>query len=393
MSTVKAGTIPDVVSRPIRSDLDPSKLTITLTKTPKSPPPPEQLGFGAVMSDHMLMCEYNPESGWSAPSIQPYAPISLDPASAIFHYTPSVFEGMKAFVGPDGKPRLFRPDLNMARMERSTDRVSLPHFDKDALLVLIKKLVSVDAHWIPPMRGYSMYIRPTLIGTRASLSVASSTSALLYVILSPSGPYFPTGFKPISLISMWDTARTWPGGTGAYKLGINYTPCFKPQEEAYSKGYQQILWLLGDERRITEAGQMNFFAVVQRDDGDIDLLTPPLDGTILPGVTRSSVLSLASSHSSSNPLSGIPASQRIHAQERIITISELQSHHSQGKLLEVFGVGTAAIICPVDRIGYEGEDMVMPVDEGLGKVGKAMWDEIVAIQEGLKESDWSVTCE
>lgn len=241
---------------------------------------------------------------------------------------------------------------------------------------------------------------------------------MLFVIMSPSGPYFPTGFKPITLLAEYEAVRSWPGGTGAYKLGINYAPCFKPQREAAKKGYQQILWILGEDRRITEVGQMNFFIVVKRSDGgmywryrvallsvdkmgsylDVGLLTPPLDGTILPGVTRDSVLALATllhTNPSLAPYSSTPNfPKKIHAQEVRITMPQLLELHKSGSLLEAFGVGTAAVLAPVERIGYEGEDLILPAyEDGLGPIGRAMYDSIVAIQEGRAEcEDWSVVC-
>ncbi|KAG8902644.1 hypothetical protein FRB99_004296 [Tulasnella sp. 403] len=350
-------------------------------------------------TDHMLVISFDPETGWSDPVIKPYAPLSLDPASSVFHYATAVFEGMKAFRGPDGKPRLFRPELNMERMEKSADRIALPPFDSRALLTLIKRLVLVDQRWIPNLRGYSMYIRPTYIGTRPAVGVTASTHGMLFVILSPTGPYFPTGFKPISLMANSEYVRAWPGGTGEYKLALNYAPCFKPQREAAANGYQQVLWLLGEERRVTEVGQMNFFIVVKRDDGDIDIVTPALDGTILPGVTRDCILTLSKEHV---PDPSVPASlstpqrliPKLYPQERTFTMGEVVDYLKRGVLLEAFGTGTASILCPVSKIGYEGSDLVLPVyEEGVGPVSKALWERIVEIQEGRRASDWTVLCE
>ncbi|TDL22306.1 branched-chain amino acid aminotransferase II [Rickenella mellea] len=387
----------EVYSVAFNANLDPSKLTVTQTDTPKPLPEPSSLVFGQTMTDHMLVMSFDPETGWTVPVIQPYQPLQLDPASSCFQYCPNVFEGMKAYLGPDGEPRLFRPDLNMRRMELSVDRVALPPIDGHALLKLIKKLVIVDKRWIPSQSGYSLYIRPTIIGTRPALGVAASSHALLYVIMSPTGPYFPTGPKPVSLLAVHENVRSWPGGTGGFKLGLNYAPAFEPQRRAAEKGYMQILWLLGHEgeRRITEAGQMNFFAVVKREDGDLDLVTPPLDGTILPGVTRNSVLALAASHSPLTPLPNITPSQRINTHEKPITMSDLTMWYSSGLLLEVFCVGTAVTVASVGRIGYEGKDMIL-ADESrmaLGVVAGAISEKIIAIQEGrFQWEGWSVPC-
>ncbi|KAI0055926.1 branched-chain amino acid aminotransferase II [Artomyces pyxidatus] len=378
---------------PTISDIDPSRLTVTHSSSSKDIPLSDDLVFGQVMTDHMLYMTYEPTHGWSAPEIKPYGPLSLDPASSCFQYCPNVFEGMKAYLGPDGTPRLFRPQLNMARMMRSADRVALPHFDTDALLVLIKKLITIDARWIPKARGCSLYIRPTIIGTRAALGVAASTHATLYVIMSPTGPYFkvPSG---ISLYAVSEHVRAWPGGTGGYKLGLNYAPGFQPQRTAMQKGYQQVLWLLGET--ITEAGAMNFFVVLKRDDGDLDIVTPPLDGTILPGVTRASVLSLLAAHPVATSLPNLSNGVRLHTHERAITMSELVGWHAGGRLLEVFCVGTAVVVTAVSRIGWEEREIALPEygGKGIGPVARALWERLVDIQEGRVEwQGWSVPCE
>ncbi|QRW05730.1 amino-transferase class IV protein [Ceratobasidium sp. AG-Ba] len=371
--------------------LDASKLIITHSVNLKELPPPENLVFGQTMTDHMLIVNYSPETGWTAPVIKPYAPLELDPACSVFHYTPALFEGMKAFLDPSGQPRLFRPDLNMHRMSTSADRVALPHFDANELLKMIKKLVHLEKRWIPRLEGYSLYIRPTMIGTRP---VAASTHACLYVICSPTGPYFPTGYKPVSLWAEQDAVRSWPGGTGAYKLGINYAPCFKPQREAAKKGTNRFCgsW-------ITEAGQMNFFVVFRREDGGLDAITPALDGTILPGVTRNSVLGLINSKSS--PIMNYISAHALRAEERVVTLGEVREMADKGRLVEAFGVGTAAIICPIGRIGYQdrsGSGLVSDIEvpaykSGLGPLASVLMESIVAIQEGRVEFDgWSVPC-
>ncbi|CAE6457276.1 branched-chain amino acid aminotransferase [Rhizoctonia solani AG-1 IB] len=365
--------------------LDASKLLITHSINLRELPPPEKL----TMTDHMLIVNYSPETGWSVPVIKPYAPLQLDPACS-GDYAP-------AFLDPSGRPRLFRPDLNMRRMSTSADRVALPHFDENELLKLIKKLVQLEARWIPKIQGYSLYIRPTMIGTRPAIGVAASTHACLYVICSPTGPYFPTGYKPVSLWAEQDAVRSWPGGTGAYKLGINYAPCFKPQQEAARKGYQQILWILGENQQVTEVGQMNFFAVFERDDGAYDVVTPTLDGTILPGVTRNSVLALVRADDETSPLGNFQKSHKLYAHERQLTLPELQEMADSGRLVEAFGVGTAAIICPIGRVGYQNKstgathEIQMPeYKSGLGPLSTLLLESIVAIQEGRIEFEgWS----
>ncbi|TEB29331.1 branched-chain amino acid aminotransferase II [Coprinellus micaceus] len=348
--------------------------------------------FGQVQTDHMLIVNYDPVKGWGAPEIKPYGPLVLDPMASCFQYCPNVFEGMKAYVGPDGEPRLFRPQKNMERLARSAARVALPPFNPDALLTLIKRLVAIEKRWIPNKPGYSLYLRPTVIGTRPALGVTASDSACLYVVATPTGPYFKGKARAVSLLAVNENVRAWPGGTGGHKLGLNYAPGFLPQREAAKKGYDQILWLLED--RITEVGAMNVFVVVKRDDGDIDVFTPPLDGTILPGVTRSSVIELLNAHgSSAASLPGI--SQKTYVQERTITMPEIKSWSDAGRLLEIFGCGTAVVVAPVGRIGYSAwgdEEVVLPEhDGGHGPIGKAVCTRLTDIQTGKSQFDgWSV---
>lgn len=389
--------------------LDASKLEITPSQILKPTPSVDDLVFGKHTTDHMVYVEFHPESGWSAPQIKPYAPLILDPASSCFQYCPSVFEGMKAYLGPDRKPRLFRPELNMKRMERSVDRVALPPFDGAELLKIIQRFVSVESRWIPDAPGCSLYLRPTIIGTRPALGVAASDHAALYVLASPTGPMFRAP-RPIALLGWHEHARAWPGGTGEYKLGLNYAPGFLPQRRAAERGYDQVLWLLDegldvagqeDKCRVTEAGAMNFFVVLARDDGDLDVITPPLDGTILPGLTRASCLELASAHSSTSALPGLAPTLNLHVSERKMTMADLRLWHASGVLREAFCVGTAVIVAPVGRIGFTGaQDIILPEQPkevssiGLGPVGAALRKQIDDIQNGRVEWEgWCVACQ
>ncbi|KAI0288885.1 branched-chain amino acid aminotransferase II [Russula brevipes] len=349
-------------------DLDPSRLTITRAATLKTLPEPNTLVFGEVPTDHMLYVEFSPELGWSAPQIKPYGPLNLDPASSCFHYCPNVFEGMKAYRGPDGTPRLFRPQLNMERMLRSAERVALPPFDPDALLTLIKRLVATEERWIPRARGCSLYIRPTLIGTRPSLGVSASNHAALYVILSPTGPYIRSAEGGIALLAMGD------------QLGLNYAPGFVAQRTAAALGYQQLLWVLGET--VAEAGAMNVFAVFERPDG---------------GKLRSSP---APTSTAAAALPQLPPSTHLHTAERALTMSELFTASARGTLREVFCVGTAAVVIPAARIGWRRggadapvQDVVLPVVGGTGSIAHALWERLVDIQEGRVEWEgWGVPC-
>lgn len=379
-----------------RTPLDASRLEISLAKELKPVPDVETSTLAKTPTDHMLMVDYDP-SGWNAPEIKPFGPLSLDPTSSCFHYCPCVFEGMKAYLGPDGKPRLFRPELNMARLLRSAVRATLPAFDPAAALELVKRLVAQEARWIPNKPYHGLYIRPTIIGTRPNVGVMPTDDyALFFTVCVPAGPMFKPGSStPLALLAMEDRVRAWPGGTGAYKLGANYAPAFESQKEAASRGYNQNLWMIGKNQQICEAGIMNFLVVLKREDGSVDLLTPELDGTILPGVTRQSILELAGAHTEGRTeLDGILPSTKIHTRETLITLPEVREWNAQGKLLEVFACGTAAVVVPIGRIGINDEDIVFPkYEEGYGPVAKALWQRLVAIQEGRIEWEgWSVPC-
>jgi branched-chain amino acid aminotransferase len=279
--------------------------------------------------------------------------------------------------------------MNMKRMNTGAQRIALPTFDGDSLLELIKELVRLDQRWIPREPGNSLYIRPTMIGTQPVIGVSPPNDALLFVICSPVGPYYPHGFKPVSLLGTTDYSRAALGGTGAFKLGLNYAPGIMPQKEAAKLGYAQILWLHGPEHYLTEVGTMNMFVVFRKEDG-IELVTPPLDGIILPGITRDCVLTLARDHASGKKrLAGLP--DKFVVSERPVTMKEVKEATENGSLVELFGSGTAAVISPVDKIGYLGEDIHIPTGEGgMGLVAGTMWRELIGRQTGDIPSDWSV---
>ncbi|KAH0445913.1 hypothetical protein IEQ34_025257 [Dendrobium chrysotoxum] len=364
-------------------DLDASLLVVEENKDRKAPPPSSTLVFGHSFSDHMLTAAWNSKTGWAPPAIHAYRPLTLDPSSVIFHYAPSLFEGMKAYKDVQGRLRLFRPDMNMKRLNNSAHRIALPPVNgKERML-----------HGVPSEPGYSLYIRPTLIGTQAALGVHPTNDALLFCIMSPVGPYFKGGFKPVALEADPTRVRAWPGGTGHYKLGGNYAPTLRPQMEAASHGYQQNLWLFGEDHKLTEVGTMNLFVVLQNEGGNgYEIVTPPLNGTILPGVTRDSILTLARDHY--REIEGLPSAQELTVSEREITMGEVQQAGKDGRLLEIFGAGTAAVVSPVDRIGFQGQDIDIPVGpEGIGKVAKAMLNRMNDIQLGRIEHPWSVCIE
>lgn len=370
-------------------DIQPGRLVVARNEKPTPPPPSSSLVFGHTFTDHMLVVPWSVATGWGAPEIRPYGPFELDPSTTVLHYAQTIFEGMKAYRDENGKVTLFRPDMNMKRMNNSAHRIALPTFNGEALLELIKELVRLDKHWIPQEPGHSLYIRPTLIGTQRAIGVNPPTEAMLFVICSPVGPYYPQGFKPVSLYGTTEYIRAAPGGTGAFKLGVNYAPGIMPQKEAAKKGYHQNLWLHGPDHHLTEVGTMNLFAVFKKGD-TAELVTPPLDGMILPGVTRDSVLTLAREHiEGKNRLEGLP--DKLEVSERPITMQEVKMASENGSLGELFGAGTAAVITSVERIGYLGQDVNIPTGPGgMGPVAKAVWEELTGRQTGRIPSDWSV---
>ncbi|KAJ3219543.1 branched-chain-amino-acid aminotransferase [Dinochytrium kinnereticum] len=364
-------------------DISFKDLKVSPTKTQKVVPPNKDLVFGQSFADHMLSVEWKATKGWSAPRIHPYEKICLDPSATVFHYGLECFEGMKAYKDKAGKIRLFRPDMNMARLLRSCKRLTLPAFDTEQFLECIKELLKVDQRWIPAERGYSLYIRPTAIATQESLGVGASSKSLMFVITCPVGPYYKTGFNAVSLSATSNFVRAWPGGTGDAKIGGNYAPGIRPQIEVAKKGYQQNLWLFGPEDYLTEVGTMNLFVLWKLPNGETELVTPELDGTILPGVTRDSVLSLAKTWG------------EYKVSERPVRMAEVVTAIEEGRLLEMFGSGTAAIVSPIKNINYKGKDWAIPLDLNdktaqAGPFTKKVAETIMGIQYGEIPHKWSV---
>ena len=363
--------------------IDASALTITKTTTPKTLLPPEELVFGRTFTDHMLSIEWTASAGWLAPRITPYQNLSLDPATCVFHYAFECFEGLKAYKNSLGSVSLFRPDKNVARLNNSASRIALPTVEPEPLIELIKQFAGMEERFIPAAKGYSLYLRPTLIGTQRTLGVGPPGSALLYVIACPVGPYYPTGFKAVSLEATSYAVRAWPGGVGDKKLGANYAPCIVPQLQAAKRGFHQNLWLFGEEEYVREVGTMNFFVAVRdKETGRNELWTAALDGTILDGVTRDTVIDLARERL-------VPEGWAI--KEKDYTMAELAEAADEGRLLEAFGTGTAAVVSPVRRIGWQGRSVECGLKEGeeAGELSKRMKAWIEGIQYGEEESPWS----
>jgi len=295
----------------------------------------------------------------------------------VLHYAIECFEGMKAYKDKKGQVRLFRPMENMNRFINSAKRLCLPTFPQEKLLDAMKSLIKLEKDWIPQEKGFSLYIRPTLIATDPIIGVNEPTKALLYVILSPVGPYYPTGFKPVSLYAGSTDVRAWPGGTGCYKIGGNYAPGILPMLDAAKKGHQQILWL--QDKKITEVGTMNLFCFWKNKQGEKELITAPLDGQILPGITRKSILELTREW------------KEFKVSEADWTIDSLVQALNEGRVLELFGAGTAAIVSPVNKIFYEGKDYEVPCkDNTAGELTSRLMNTLLSIQYGELESPWSV---
>ncbi|KAI8323340.1 branched-chain-amino-acid aminotransferase [Martensiomyces pterosporus] len=360
-----------------------SVLQKTLTSNPKPIVPKEDLVFGHTFSDHMLTVEWTAQGGWGVPQIKPYGPLLLDPSCSAFHYAFECFEGLKAYRDAQGRIRLFRPEKNMERMNNSAASIQLPQFDGAQAVECIKELVRTDKRWVPEGKGYSLYLRPTLVSTENTLGVRRGKSALLYVIASPCGPYFRTGFRAVGLFCDENNVRAWPGGVGGHKLGANYAPSVAPQVEAEKMGYQQVLWTIGEDHELTEVGTMNLFVLWRNELGETELVTPPLDGTILPGVTRDSILELARSWG------------EFKVSECRVNMKQVAKACDEGRLLEVFGAGTACVVSPVNRIFYRGRDYAIPLDPAnpesqAGPVASRIHKALTDIQYGEVPSEWSV---
>jgi branched-chain amino acid aminotransferase len=335
---------------------------------------PSTLPFGGIYTDHMFTMRYDAGRGWHDPTIARYAPFELDPAALVLHYGQEIFEGLKAFLSPTtGEIRLFRPEKNAARFNASARRMCMPEAPEEDFLEAVEVLVNEERRWMPRYRGASMYIRPTMIATEAGLGVRPAKEYVFFIILSPSGPYYKEGFNPISLLVADEYVRAVRGGVGEAKTGGNYAASLLAGQEAKQKGYSQVLWLDAIERKyVEEVGAMNMFFVFGK-----TLVTSPLTGSILRGVTRDSVLTLA-------PGMGY------NAEERMLSIDEVVQGARDGSLTEVFGAGTAASISPVGTLEYRGT--VYRVGDGsVGPVSRALYEELTGIQYGEKEDRFGWT--
>jgi branched-chain amino acid aminotransferase len=340
---------------------------------PKPKPDESKLGFGIHFTDHMFNMDYASDLGWHNPRIEPYAPFVLDPATMVLHYGQGIFEGMKAYRTDNGDIRLFRPRDNFKRLNYSCRQLCMPEIDEDLAIKVLKELLRVDKEWVPSEPGTSLYIRPTMIATDPFLGVRASNTYRFFIILSPVGAYYAEGFNPIKIMVTREHVRAVRGGVGDTKTMGNYAASLLAGQKAAEAGYTQVLWLDGIEQKwVEEVGSMNIFFVIGE-----ELITPELTGSILPGITRYSVLELARQW-------GVTVT------ERKISIDEVMETHRNGTLKEVFGSGTAAVISPIGELKFE--ERMIKIGEGkVGPMAQKLFDALTDIQYGrIKDTmGWS----
>ena len=344
------------------------QLTIERTKQPKAKPTDEsKLGFGQIFTDHMFMMDYTEGQGWHDPRIVPYAPLQMDPSAMVLHYGQSIFEGLKAYRKPDGSVQMFRPMDNLKRFNRSAARLCIPPIDTDFVLECMKTLVDIEKDWVPHNPGTSLYIRPTAIAMDATLGVHVAKHYVFFIILAPVGAYYAEGLKPVRIFVENDYVRSVRGGMGFAKTAGNYAASLIAEHAAQDHGCAQVLWLDGVERKyIEEVGSMNIFFKING-----ELITPPLLGSILGGITRDSVLKLA-------PTLGYPV------REERLTIEDVFNAHANGTLEEVFGTGTAAVISPVGALVWGEKEIAINGGE-MGPAAQKIYDTLTGIQFGTQE--------
>ena len=334
------------------------------TQKKLKPADANNLPFGDLFSDHMFIVDYEYPIGWINHRIVPYSPLFIDPAAMGIHYGQELFEGLKAYRRKDNKINLFRARDNFIRLNRSADRLCMPTVDIGDIMEGLKKLLMIDRDWIPAFPGTSLYIRPTMLATEPHLGVRPSKRYVFYIIICPVGAYYKEGLNPVKIYVEDVYTRTSKGGTGDAKVGGNYAASLLAAEKAKDKGFTQVLWLDSCERKyIEEVGTMNIFFLV----GD-EIVTPPLDGNILPGITRDSAINIAKKWG-------------LNVREHKLTIDEVVAFAKNGTLKEVFGTGTAAVISPVGMIHYKGEDIVIAGGK-MGDLSQRLYDEIVGVQYG-----------
>ena len=350
--------------------------SIQRTATPKIKPDPDTLKFGKTFTDHMFLMDYKTGKGWYDGRVVPYAPLMLDPAAAVFHYGQEMFEGMKAYRTPDRRVQLFRPYKNADRVRASNERMCMPDIEPELFVGAIRTLVDVERDWIPEKQGTSLYIRPFVIADDPFLGVHPADHYIFIIICSPVGPYYDTpggGLAPTSIYVEDEYVRAAAGGVGFAKVGGNYAASLKAQQRANSLGCEQVLWLDALEHSfVEEIGTSNAFFMIND-----EVITAPLLGTILPGVTRASVIELLN-------MWGIKIS------ERRLRIGDVVKAAEDGSLREIFASGTAAVISPVGKLMFK--DSILTIrDGGVGELAKRLYDTLYGIQSGILADDFGWT--
>ena len=351
------------------------EIKIVKNASPKEKPNSSNLGFGQYFTDHMFIMDYTEGKGWHDPRIVPYGPLSFDPSCMVFHYGQAIFEGLKAYKTEAGNVLLFRPERNMERVNISNERLCIPPIDVDFAVEAAKALIKIDKDWIPSEKDTSLYIRPFIIATDPFLGVRPSNTYMFMIILSPSGCYYKEGINPVNIYIENNYVRAVKGGIGFAKTPGNYASSLKSQMEAKEKGFTQVLWLDGVERKyIEEVGTMNVFFVIGR-----EVITPELNGSILAGITRDSTIELLK-------YKGYKVT------ERKISIQEIFEAHAAGKLNEAFGTGTAAVISPIGQLTWDDKTITINNNE-IGPISKIIYDTITGIQSGILKDEFNWTAE
>ncbi len=347
-------------------------IPVTLCQEKKTTPSAQELVFGTNFTDHMLLMNYDQGKGWHSPRIVPYGPIAIDPAAKCLHYAQEVFEGLKAYLSPQGEVQLFRPKDNVARLNLSCARMCIPEIDPDLALTCIKELVSLEKDWIPKEKDASLYIRPYVFANDSALGVHASHHYLFAIILCPVGAYYPEGLNPVKIYVESRDVRAVKGGTGMAKTGGNYAASLRAGEEAEKKGFTQVLWLDAVERKyVDEVGAMNVMFLV---DGKV--ITPDLNGAVLDGITRRSALALLREWG-------------YVVEERRIAVEELFSALEAGTLTEAWGCGTAAVISPIGSLTWQDNNQA--INQGnIGSLTQRLYDTLTDIQWGREADthDW-----
>ena len=346
------------------------EIKIERAKTLKEKPDQNNLGFGTYFTDHMFMMDYTEGVGWHDARIVPYAPIAMDPATMVLHYAQETFEGLKAYRNPKGEITLFRPEMNARRMINTNKRICMAELPEDMFVEAVEAIVKYEQDWIPTAKDTSLYIRPFMFASEASVGVHPAKSYTFVIILSPVGSYYPEGVNPVKIWVEDEYVRAVKGGTGFTKCGGNYAASIAAQVKAESHGYTQVLWLDGVHRKyVEEVGTMNVMFLI-----DDTVVTAPLEGSVLPGVTRDSIIHILKDWG-------------YKVEERELSIDELMEAGRNGKLKEAFGTGTAAVISPVGQLYYKGEEIVIN-DFKTGELTQKLYDTLTGIQWGRLEDKY-----